>query len=154
MWVECDCNLPSGESFVRQFLYGTRFFEQEFGAKSNCLWMPDVFGYSSALPQIMKQCGIDTFITTKMAWNDQNRMPYDTFYWKGIDGSQVVTHLITGEGTCSGGTASPRMTCSLWDSYNSKDLNTEVLGCIGFGDGGGGPNRDCLLYTSDAADEL
>ena len=144
MWVECDCNLPSGESFVRQFLYGTRFFEQEFGAKSNCLWMPDVFGYSSALPQIMKQCGIDTFITTKMAWNDQNRMPYDTFYWKGIDGSQVVTHLITGEGTCSGGTASPRMTCSLWDSYNSKDLNTEVLGCIGFGDGGGGPNRDML----------
>ena len=144
MWVECDCNLPSGESFVRQFLYGIRFFQKEFGAKSNCLWMPDVFGYSSALPQIMKQCGIDTFITTKLAWNDQNSMPYDTFYWRGIDGSQVVTHLINGEGTCSGGTASPRMTCSLWDSYHSKDLNTEVLGCIGFGDGGGGPNRDML----------
>ena len=91
MWVECDCNLPSGESFVRQFLYGTRFFEGEFGKKSTFLWLPDVFGYSAALPQILKQCEIDTFITTKLGWNDQNQLPYDTFYWRGLDGTSVLT---------------------------------------------------------------
>ena len=115
MWVECDCNLPSGESFVRQFLYGTRFFEGEFGKKSTFLWLPDVFGYSAALPQILKQCEIDTFITTKLGWNDQNQLPYDTFYWRGLDGTSVLTHFIKGDGACSGGTATPRQIASVWE---------------------------------------
>ena len=81
MWVEADCNLSSGESLVRQFLYGKRFFREEFGVDSRILWLPDVFGYSAALPQICKKCGVDYFMTTKLSWNDTNKFPYDTFLW-------------------------------------------------------------------------
>ena len=95
MWVEADCNLTSGESLVRQFLYGKRFFKEEFGVDNRILWLPDVFGYSGALPQIMAKCGIDYFMTTKLAWNQFNKMPYDTFRWRGIDGTEILTHLIT-----------------------------------------------------------
>ena len=87
MWVEADCNLSSGESLVRQFLHGTRFFEEEFGKKCEYLWLPDVFGYSWALPQILKQCELDTFMTTKISWNQYNTIPDDLFKWKGIDGT-------------------------------------------------------------------
>lgn len=73
MWVEADCNLTSGESLVRQFLYGKRFFKEEFGVDNRILWLPDVFGYSGALPQIMAKCGIDYFMTTKLAWNQFNK---------------------------------------------------------------------------------
>lgn len=75
MWLEADCNISSGEALVRQFLYGTRFFEKEFGVKNRILWLPDVFGYSAALPQIMKKSGIDYFMTTKISWNERNKMP-------------------------------------------------------------------------------
>ena len=94
MWLEADCNISSGEALVRQFLYGTRFFEKEFGVKNRILWLPDVFGYSAALPQIMKKSGIDYFMTTKISWNERNKMPYDTFMWEGIDGTEVLTHFI------------------------------------------------------------
>ena len=87
MWVEADCNLTSGESLTRQILIGSRFFKEEFGKEPEYLWLPDVFGYSWALPQILKKSGIDTFMTTKISWNQYNRMPHDTFIWKGIDGS-------------------------------------------------------------------
>ena len=95
MWVEADCNLTSGESLVRQFLYGKKFFKDEFGIDSRILWLPDVFGYSGALPQIMKKSGIKYFMTTKLAWNQINKVPYDTMMWRGIDGSEIFTHLIT-----------------------------------------------------------
>ena len=95
MWLEADCNLTSGESLVRQFIYGKRFFREEFGQDNRILWLPDVFGYSGALPQIMKKSGVDYFMTTKLAWNQINKIPNDTFIWRGIDGSQVLTHLIT-----------------------------------------------------------
>ena len=95
MWVEADCNLPSGESLVRQLLFGTRFFRDEFGVECKYLWLPDVFGYSWALPQILSKSGIDVFMTTKISWNQYNRMPHDTFFWRGIDGSEVLTHFIT-----------------------------------------------------------
>ena len=95
MWVEADCNLTSGESLVRQFMHGKRFFKEEFGVDNRILWLPDVFGYSGALPQIMKKCGIDYFMTTKLAWNQFNKVPYDTMMWRGIDGTEVLTHLIT-----------------------------------------------------------
>ncbi len=85
MWVEADCNLTSGESLVRQFMHGKRFFREEFGVDNRILWLPDVFGYSGALPQIMKKCGIDYFMTTKLAWNQFNKIPYDTMMWRGID---------------------------------------------------------------------
>ena len=94
MWVEADCNITSGESLVRQFLVGQRFFKEEFGKDNDILWLPDVFGYSAALPQIMEQCGIPYFMTTKISWNEVNKLPYDTFLWEGIDGTRVLTHFV------------------------------------------------------------
>ena len=80
---------------MRQFLFGKRFFKEEFGVDNKILWLPDVFGYSAAMPQILKKCGIDYFMTTKLAWNEFNKVPYDTMNWEGIDGSKVFTHMIT-----------------------------------------------------------
>lgn len=91
MWLEADCNLTSGESLTRQILHGKRFMRQEFGVDSHILWLPDVFGYSSALPQILKKSGIDTFVTSKIHWSETNHFPYDTFLWKGVDGSEIFT---------------------------------------------------------------
>ncbi|MEN2259423.1 hypothetical protein AAIB48_18560 [Paraclostridium benzoelyticum] len=95
MWLEADCNIPSGESLVRQILVGSRFIKEEFNKDVEYLWLPDVFGYSWALPQILKKSGIDMFMTTKISWNQYNRMPHDTFKWRGIDGSEILTHFIT-----------------------------------------------------------
>lgn len=95
MWLEADCNIVSGESLTRQFLYGIRFFQKEFGKTCSYLWLPDVFGYSWALPQILKQCNIDTFMTTKISWNQFNTMPDDLFRWKGMDGTEVLTYFVT-----------------------------------------------------------
>ena len=93
-WVESDVNLPCAESLIRQFLYGKRFFKDEFGIDSNVLWLPDTFGYSGSLPQIVKKCGIDYFITQKLSWNTVNEFPYQTFNWKGTDGSCLLAHLL------------------------------------------------------------
>lgn len=93
MWVESDTNVTSGESLVRQFLVGKRFFKDEFGVDNKIMWLPDVFGYSAALPQIMKKAGIDYFMTTKISWNEFNKVPYDTFMWKGIDGTEILSHF-------------------------------------------------------------
>lgn len=148
MWVEADTNLPSGESLVRQFLYGCRFFEQEFGKRCRVLWLPDVFGYSAALPQIMKKCGVDYFMTTKISWNEYDKMPYDTFMWQGIDGSRVLSHFIGARKnelpdseylTTYNAYLNPSMTMGAWKRYQQKDINRDVLLCYGHGDGGGGP---------------
>lgn len=156
MWVEADCNLTSGESLVRQFLYGKRFFKEEFGVDNRVLWLPDVFGYSAALPQIMKKCGIDYFMTTKLAWNEFNKVPYDTMNWEGIDGSQIFTHLITTLGvgqnvenffTTYNGMLHPDAIMGGWERYQQKDMNNDILISYGFGDGGGGPTRT-MLETS------
>ncbi|MFQ8600911.1 MAG: hypothetical protein ACLSAP_10235 [Oscillospiraceae bacterium] len=93
VWVECDCNITSGESMIRQFLWGQRYNREQFGYTSNCFWLPDTFGYSAAIPQIMKGCAVDYFLTTKLGWNDTNRFPYENFYWQGIDGTRVFVHF-------------------------------------------------------------
>jgi alpha-mannosidase len=151
MWVEADCNIPSGESLIRQILYGKLFFRKEFGVENTFLWLPDVFGYSWALPQILRKAGIDTFITTKISWNETNRVPYDTFLWTGIDGSSVLTHFITtpdANGKARfytyNGNVFPRTVKGIWSSYQDKALNRDLLFCYGFGDGGGGVTRDML----------
>lgn len=149
MWVECDCNLVSGESLVRQILLGKRFFEKEFGYQNDFLWLPDVFGYSWALPQILKKSGIHTFMTTKISWNDSNKLPYDTFLWKGMDGTEILSHFITTPDTDStsytyNGDTRPYAVKGIWDNYSNKDLNKDLLIAYGYGDGGGGPNRDML----------
>lgn len=92
-WLEADGNVPSGESFVRQFMYGQRFFKENFGQYCETFFMPDTFGYSAQLPQIMKQSGIKWFVTQKLSWNLYNKFPHTTFNWKGIDGSTVLTHF-------------------------------------------------------------
>ncbi len=156
MWVEADCNLTSGESLVRQFMHGKRFFKEEFGVDNKILWLPDVFGYSGALPQIMKKCGIDYFMTTKLAWNQFNKIPYDTMMWRGIDGTEVLTHLITTLGvsqpikdffTTYNGMLHPDAIMGGWMRYQNKDINNDILISYGYGDGGGGPTRE-MIETS------
>ncbi|MFX3617357.1 MAG: alpha-mannosidase [Sporolactobacillus sp.] len=154
MWLEADCNMPSGESLVRQILYGSRFIKKEFDQEVHYLWLPDVFGYSWALPQILKKSGIDTFMTTKISWNEYNRMPHDTFIWRGIDGSEVLTHFITTPeprtlGTDSwfytyNGMMEPGIIQGLYDGYRDKAVNQDLLLSYGYGDGGGGVTRDML----------
>lgn len=155
MWVEADCNLTSGESLTRQILVGSKFIKDEFGKDVEYLWLPDVFGYSWALPQILKKSGIDTFMTTKISWNQYNRMPHDTFQWKGIDGSEVLTHFITTPEPWSepgswfytyNGRITPKIVKGVFDAYSEKELTNEMLISYGFGDGGGGVNRDMLEY--------
>ena len=159
MFVEADCNLASGEALVRQFMHGKKFFRDEFGTDNKILWLPDVFGYSAALPQIMQKCGIPYFMTTKISWNELNKMPYDTFEWEGIDGSRVLTHFIPtrdyNKAAVEGGTETEHFTTyngylnpsqmkGGWARYSQKDLNDEVLCSFGFGDGGGGPSKEEL----------
>lgn len=156
MFLEADCNLTSGESLVRQFLYGKKFFREEFGVDNRILWLPDVFGYSAALPQIMEKCGIDSFMTTKISWNETNAIPFDTFWWEGIDGTKILTHFITTKdyqkdfeisrdfNTTYNGTITPSQVKGAWQRYQQKGQNDEVLIAYGFGDGGGGPTEEML----------
>ncbi len=153
MWVEADCNLSSGESLVRQFLLGTRFIEREFGKKCEYLWLPDVFGYSWALPQILKQCEITTFMTTKISWNQFNTIPDDLFWWKGIDGTKIMTYFVDtpADGkpvearfSTYNGVITPRSVMGNWKKFKNKELSKETLLSYGYGDGGGGVNRDML----------
>jgi alpha-mannosidase len=152
MWLEADCNLPSGESLVRQLLLGTRFLRNEFGSECTYLWLPDVFGYSWALPQILLKSGIKVFMTTKISWNQYNRMPHDTFTWRGIDGTEILTHFITTPepGSTEGwrytynGQITAETVTGIWDNYRDKELTSELLLSYGYGDGGGGVNREML----------
>ncbi|MFP4321826.1 MAG: alpha-mannosidase [Anaerolineales bacterium] len=149
-WVEPDCNIPSGESLIRQFLYGQRFYQQEFGQMHQIFWLPDTFGYPAALPQIMQGVGIRYFLTQKLSWNQFNKLPANTFYWQGLDGSRVLTHFPPA------------------DTYNGLGNVEEILGSMarfrdhersqvslylyGFGDGGGGPSEDMLEQLNRMAD--
>lgn len=153
MWVEADCNLSSGEALVRQLLHGTRFFEHEFGKKCEYLWLPDVFGYSWALPQILKGCELDTFMTTKISWNQYNTIPDDLFWWKGIDGTEILTYFIdtpevgfdfNNRYSTYNGLMSPRTVIGSREKFKNKELSKDTLISYGYGDGGGGVNRDML----------
>lgn len=151
MWVECDCNIASGEAMVRQILVGKNFFKEEFGVESEFLWLPDVFGYSWAMPQILRKAGVDTFMTTKISWNDTNKMPYDTFTWRGIDGTEILTHFVTTASGWAGdtyytynGDTKPYAVKGVWDNYSNKDTNRDLLISYGYGDGGGGPTREMI----------
>ena len=153
MWLESDCNVTSGESLVRQIMHGKRFFKDEFNVDSKILWLPDVFGYSAALPQILKKSDVDYFMTTKIAWNQFNKIPHDTFMWKGIDGTEVLTHFITTTGpgqereshfTTYNGHIQPDAVMGAWRRYQDKNLNNDVLISFGWGDGGGGATLEML----------
>ncbi len=156
MWVEADCNLCSGESLVRQVLYGKNFFKEEFGVDSKVLWLPDVFGYSAALPQILMKSGVDKFVTSKIGWNETNRMPYDTFWWRGIDGTDIFSYFMTAQDKHRGVPTATNCTYNAklnpnqlqggYDRYQQKDINNDIMITFGFGDGGGGPVRKDLEY--------
>ncbi|MEU4360719.1 glycoside hydrolase family 38 C-terminal domain-containing protein [Promicromonospora sp. NPDC023987] len=150
MWVESDTVMPSGEALARQFSQGQRFFEREFGIRSKGVWLPDSFGYSPALPQLVRRAGFDWFFTQKISWNQVNKFPHHTFWWEGIDGSRVLTHF-------------PPM-----DTYNSQLSGEEIakathqfresrhatgsIAPVGFGDGGGGTTREMTGKADRLAD--
>uniref|UniRef100_A0A8B9NSX7 alpha-mannosidase n=1 Tax=Accipiter nisus TaxID=211598 RepID=A0A8B9NSX7_9AVES len=141
-WVEMDGNLPSGESMVRQFLQGQLFFQEQFGRICSEFWLPDTFGYSAQLPQLMRGCGIRRFLTQKLSWNLVNTFPHHTFFWEGIDGSRVLTHFPPGDSYGMHG----RVEEMLKTVKNNKDkgrVNHSAL-LFGFGDGGGGPTQKML----------
>ncbi|MFW6066402.1 MAG: alpha-mannosidase, partial [Planctomycetota bacterium] len=146
MWVEADTNISGGEALIRQFIHGKRFFHDELGVDSRFLWIPDVFGYSGALPQIMVGCGVTYFATAKIFWNyyGGDPFPHNTFRWRGIDGSEVITHLFT---NYNAGT-DPASVIRGWRSRVQKDGTPTRLYPFGHGDGGGGPTRDHLEFLS------
>lgn len=140
-WVEMDTNIPSGESLVRQILYGRQFFLQEFGKCSDVFWMPDVFGYSWALPQIIKRSGMKYFFTSKLINNDDNRFPYSLFQWQGVDGTRIPAYL---QRLNYNGMVSPETLQTLYQRYDQKAVLDEALMTFGYGDGGGGPTYQML----------
>ncbi|ALS29660.1 alpha-mannosidase [Paenibacillus sp. 32O-W] len=142
MWVESDTNVPGGESLVRQILYGKRFFMKEFGQEMKSLWMPDVFGYTASLPQILKKSNVDYMMTQKLSWSIYNRHPHHTFMWEGIDGSRVLTHMPP-EDTYNS-PAAPRSIAKAEAQYLDKGVSEHCLMLFGIGDGGGGPGEEHL----------
>ena len=156
MYLEPDCNLTSGESLVRQVMFGKKFFRDEFGVESKALFLPDVFGYSAALPQILRKSGVDYCITSKISWNDTNTMPMDAFYWEGIDGTEIFTSFITaqnfggipGKGgknrTTYNGILDASTVKGTWDRFQQKEYANSIFMTFGHGDGGGGPTKAML----------
>ncbi len=171
-YVEPDCNLVSGESFIRQILFGKKFYKEEFDVDSKICYIPDSFGFSGAFPQIMKKSGLDNFITSKISWNDTTEFPYDLFIWEGIDGTGITTNFITTKKTEKllsrdstygkefleksvvtqyGGFAYPDHLAGAYENFKQKDKSDDFLFLYGFSDGGGGPNfahMKCLEVES------
>lgn len=142
MWVESDVNMPSGESLARQLLYGTRFFEDEFGARSDVGWLPDSFGFPASLPQLLRGAGLRWFFTQKMCWNDVNTMPHHTFRWEGLDGTRIFTHFPPNN-TYSGDMRPTELARSVRNFSDHRHASSSLMP-FGYGDGGGGPTRDMM----------
>jgi alpha-mannosidase len=139
-WVEPDCNIPSGESLIRQLLLGTRYYAKHFGVTQNYFWQPDVFGYSAALPQILRLMGLDYFFSQKISWNQYNKFPHHTFKWVGIDGTGVVSHFFPADTYI--GNNQPNELRHGEKNYQQSAKCPTWLQAFGWGDGGGGPTED------------
>ncbi|MBC7723481.1 MAG: alpha-mannosidase [Burkholderiaceae bacterium] len=150
MWVESDTNMPGGEALARQFLVGKRFFIDELGVEPLEVWLPDTFGYSAALPQIIGAAGSRWLLTQKLSWNDTNRMPHDTFWWEGTDGSRVFTHFPPADTYASN--LSGRELAKAERQYAEKGVGTTSLIPFGWGDGGGGPTREMIAAAHRTRD--
>ncbi|MGB9681529.1 MAG: alpha-mannosidase, partial [bacterium] len=144
MWVESDCNLTSGESLVRQTLYAQKFFEKEFGKRCKVAWLPDAFGFTWTLPQILKKAGLEYFLTTKINWNETNKFPYDLFYWQSLDGTRVIAHSFLNPGQGYNGNIRALDLLGTWQNYREKTIYYNTLLSFGYGDGGGGPTLEML----------
>ena len=160
-WVEPDCNAIGAESFVRQFLLGRTYFRKHFGdVDTPVLWLPDTFGYSWALPQLIKQAGMKYFITHKMSWNQYNHMPNQLLWWQGLDGTQILTHFLTTpsgdeflpHATTYNGMASAKEIFGTWENFRQKETHNELITAYGYGDGGGGPTREMLENIEQMSD--
>ena len=149
MWVECDGNLPGSEAMVRQFVYGQKFFRENFDLQAKEAWLPDSFGYSGALPQIVRQSGITSFLSQKMSWNQVNRMPHHTFWWEGIDGTRVFTHFPPADSYNS--ELSGAELAHTEANFSDKGRSTISLVPFGWGDGGGGPTREMIAAAQRTA---
>ncbi len=152
MWVEPDTNMPTGESLVRQILYGQRYFERTFGVLHSVCWLPDCFGFSPALPQLLCQGGMRSFFTTKVNWSETNKFPYDLFWWEGLDGSRVLSHTFDNPQGGYNGLTAPAATVPTWRNFRGKVLHDESLLAIGYGDGGGGVTPEMLERQAQLAD--
>ncbi|MEM9950365.1 MAG: glycoside hydrolase family 38 C-terminal domain-containing protein [Chloroflexota bacterium] len=150
MWVESDCNVPSGESLARQFLYGQRYFKDHFGAYTEVVWLPDTFGFSHTFPQIAKESGIKYFFTTKLRWNETNELPHDTFIWRGLDGSELLAHFTPTpmqhwlRMPTYNANLNAQAAIETYDRMHDKETMTRALMAYGWGDGGGGPTPEML----------
>jgi alpha-mannosidase len=144
LWVEPDTNMPTGESLVRQVLYGQRYFEKTFGVRHTVCWLPDCFGFSGALPQILKQGGIDNFFTIKVNWSETNKFPADLFWWEGIDGSRVLAHTFDNPLSGYNGDVRPDGTLPTWRNFRGKQHHDTSLLAVGYGDGGGGTTPEMV----------
>lgn len=144
MWLEPDCNVTGGESLVRHLIYGQRYFERAFGFRHRTAWLPDVFGFSGGIPQLLRGAGIDGFFTIKLNWNEENTFPHDLFIWEGIDGSRVTAHLFLNPGEGYNGNIAPLDTLGTWRNFKGKTKHPESLLAFGWGDGAGGPSEKML----------
>ncbi|WP_237152922.1 alpha-mannosidase [Oryzibacter oryziterrae] len=143
MFVECDTNMPSAEAFARQFLLGQQGFMKRFGETCRTAWLPDTFGFTGAMPQIMRQAGIDTLVTIKVSWSETNRMPENVFHWQGNDGSRVLVHTFDAyDNDGYNMLMQPEALVEVWGKHAAKDLTDTVIATYGWGDGGGGPAPD------------
>jgi alpha-mannosidase len=150
MWVEADCNIPSGESLARQLVHGKRWFREVLGVETDEVWIPDVFGYAGNLPQIMALAGARWFLTQKLSWNQTNRFPHHTFWWEGIDGTRVYTHFPPAE-TYNGSFHADELLRAV-HTYRDHGRGNRSLYPFGHGDGGGGPTREMLELARRYAD--
>ena len=154
MWVEPDCNVPSGESLIRQIIHGTRYWNEKFGvhASQRHLFLPDTFGFPTILPQIMKLAGLDTFLTNKLWWSDANEFPHVNFIWRGLDGSEIVSHLMPGRDYNSAMTPAELLRGEKTSARLDRSNAGLWLQPFGFGDGGGGPTDATILATQLAGE--
>ncbi len=151
LWLEPDVVIASGEALVRHIIKGVRYHQETFGVTPKICWLPDTFGYSAALPQLMAQSGLEVFITHKMSWNDTNRMPNEIFFWQGLDGTKVPAYFLTtqkyeynGINTTYCPDLTPSHVMGAWKRFSQKGLHDELFLVYGHGDGGGGPTRGML----------
>jgi alpha-mannosidase len=144
MWVEADCNLTGSESMVRQFLYGKRYFKEKLGVTTYDMWLPDVFGYSATLPQILNKFNIEYFLTQKISWNQFNKFPHHTFWWKGIDGSKIWSHFPPAD--TYNASCEPKEVSYSVKNYKDQGRADQSLYVFGHGDGGGGPTEKHLEF--------
>ena len=150
MWVECDGNMPGSEAMVRQFVYGQKFFQENFAMHAREAWLPDSFGYSGSLPQIVTQSGISSFLSQKMSWNQINRMPHHTFWWEGIDGTRVFSHFPSADTYIS--ELSGEELAHAERNFSEKGRSSISLIPFGWGDGGGGPTREMIAAAHRTGD--